>query len=156
MKTAKHRLCLLCSTAIFVFLYSGCGGPLPSDFPDYENECILMTPTAIPPTEDDPHEGHKKVYACGITEEALILRQENNDPYPDGTMIIKESQKDTQSAPWLVAIAEKKNGEWEWAEYTRNFADQEYLKAPIGEDTCIGCHKDAKNADYIFTGYLEE
>ena len=102
------------------------------------------------------HQGHKNIYACGITEEALIARQENNDPYPDGTLIIKESQKEHQSAPWLIAIVEKKNGTWQWAEYTRNFADQEYLKAPVGEDKCIGCHKDAKNADYIFTTYPED
>jgi len=136
------------------FMLAGCSPPLPDTLGDYAVECILMTPEPIPPTEDDPHVGFKDVYACGISEEDLLAQMSDGAPWPDGSMVLKESTKAHQGYPWLIATASKQAGSWEWAEYTRNFESEDFAQIPVGEDTCIDCHKKVKSSDYIYTHYI--
>ena len=107
-----------------------------------------MTCTPIPKKSDDPHQGRKHVYACGISEEDLAS---NTRPFADGVMIVKESIRDDSNFAWLVATAEKRGGRWHWNEYTRNFADEELLHIASGESVCIDCHNKARSKDYIYT-----
>jgi hypothetical protein len=129
-------------------LASGCGEALPPELGDYEATCIRMTAEEIPPYPDDPHSGFKHVYACGVSEGSLDAL-----PYPDGVVIVKASRKGEHSYPFLVATAKKEAGQWAWAEYTRNFPDQPFLKLPISEQVCTDCHGAvAESLDWIFTG----
>ena len=123
---------------------------------DYKvaEDCFQMNAELIEPTEDDPHQGYKNVYACNVTPEEL--RDEAGAPvfpYPEGTLIIKESTRENQDYRWLIATAEKKGGNWEWKEFTRNFANEEFAKLPVSEDTCVNCHNKVKALDYIYTIY---
>ena len=95
-------------TTVVLMGAAACGDPLPDDLSDYETRCIAMNPTPIPPTPDDPHSGFKTVYACNISEDVL---EEGTRPFPEGTLIVKESIKEGEDAPWLIATARKGSGE---------------------------------------------
>ena len=106
-----------------------------------------MTHSEISPYPSDPHDGFKEVFACGLEPDELGVL-----PYPDDTLIVKFSRKAHHDFPYLVATAEKRGGVWEWAEYTRNFEDEAFLKLPIPESVCTDCHQSvADSLDWIFT-----
>ena len=134
----------------------GCSPPIPENIGDYVDDCILMTPEPHAPTKDDPHAGFKDVYACGISLEELTALTNEGTPWPDGSMVLKESTKAHQGHPWLIATATKQSGEWGWAEYTRNFATEEFAQIPVGEDTCIDCHQKVESTDFIYTRFIPE
>ena len=140
--------------ALLVLGMSACSTPLPSDIGDYANDCILMTPEPHPPTSGDPHDGFKDVYACGIELAALVALTNTGDPWPEDSMVLKESTKGYQDYPWLIATARKENGKWAWAEYTRNFPDEDFGQILVSEDVCVDCHKDFADTDFIFTRYI--
>jgi hypothetical protein len=129
---------------------AGCGSPLPDDLPAYESECVRMNGTPIPRYDGDPHPGIKNVYACNV--DAAVL-QTNSRPFPEGTLIVKDATRESESFPWLIAIARKRDGAWRWDEYTRNFADEGFRHGLAGESVCTGCHVRASTVDWIFTPY---
>lgn len=135
-------------------VFLGCGGSeLPADYA-LPADCLPATLEPIPPTEDDPHAGMKEVYYCGTPRIELV--DESGVPVlpvPDGTTVIKRATKEDQDYPWLIAHAEKVNGEWRWTEWTRNFPNEAFAEIPVGEEVCTGCHKKAKSSDWIFTPY---
>jgi len=139
-----------------LFALPGCGESPPQDALDFEDneQCILMNAEPIPPHSSDPHEGVKNVYACNITEQALIDLTADPNPvtYPEGTLIIKESRREHQDFAWLLATARKINGAWQWKEYKRNFEDEKFLSILASEDVCTSCHKDARK-DFIWVEY---
>lgn len=107
-----------------------------------------MNRAPLPERDDDPHQGEKNVYACGVEPQAL---QGNIRPFADGTWIVKESTRTDSNYPWLVATAEKRNGTWHWNEYTRNFSDEDFVAILTTESTCIDCHRRVDTVDWIFT-----
>lgn len=126
---------------------SACGETLPDDIAGYE-ECLRMNAEPLPKRVDDPHEGQKNVFACNVTCEELQER-----PFPDGAVIVKESIKDGQDYAWLVATARKSGGEWQWDEYTRNFASEDFVSILPSEQVCIDCHTKWKADDWIATAF---
>jgi hypothetical protein len=127
-----------------------CSDALPDDIADYA-ECPTLNADPLPKRQDDPHEGRKNVYACGLDCGALADR-----PFPDGTIIVKESIKDGQGYAWLVATARKIDGHWSWNEYTRNFEHERFVSILAGEQVCIDCHKKWEADDWIATALDEE
>lgn len=132
----------------------GCGEELPADVAGYAERCVKMNAKLIEPTDDDPHEGYKNVYACNI-EAADLLTAAGAPalPYPDGTMIVKESSRENQDYVWLIATARKQGGAWRWDEYTRNFPEEEFVRIAASEKVCIDCHTKVEAADFIYTVY---
>ena len=134
-------------------LLLGCAAErLPADYQPGEG-CLLATSTPLEPTEHDPHEGVKNIYYCNVNESELVIDGVPQLPYPEGTKVVKVSTKEDQDYPWLVAEMEKVSGNWTWIEYTRNFPDEEFVQIPVGEETCINCHRDAEGSDWVFTVY---
>ncbi len=129
-------------------LLVGCGEPPPSDALALEH-CVKLNIEPLPQTPEDPHVGTKDVFGCGVPKEAL------RPPYPDGTLIVKLATRQGQGFPWLLATARKVGGQWAWAEYTRNFAEEEYAKLPVREAVCTDCHAKVAAIDYIYTRYTE-
>jgi len=131
-------LCVACNT-------------LPSDLKDYRERCERMNAEPIGPTPDDPHDGFKEVYGCNVEAAELAA------PYPDGTLIVKESCPNGPCRDgdmvWLIASARKDNGRWRWNEYTRNFEDEEFVEILASENVCINCHKRVEEKDWIYTVY---
>lgn len=138
------------SPFLLLVLASACGSPLPDDIPGYQSRCARMNGQPIPRYGGDPHEGIKNVYACGVPEEQL---RANVRPFPEGTLIVKESMREGQTFAWLIAVARKREGAWHWDEYTRNFADEDFRHILAGQSVCTGCHVRAQSVDWIFTSY---
>ncbi|MBT9555582.1 MAG: cytochrome P460 family protein [Myxococcales bacterium] len=135
-------------------LLTACTDGLPADVAGYAERCVKLNAERIPLTHDDPHTGEKNVYACNVLESQLF----DGDgapirPYPDGTLIVKEAFRDGQAYPWLVALMRKGGGAWQWAEYTRNFADQDFAELPISESVCTDCHRQVEPSDWVFTPF---
>ena len=79
-------------------------------------------------------------------------------PFPDGTIIVKESCADGpcnegDNFAWLVATARKSDGHWTWNEYTRNFADEPFVEILAPEQVCVDCHEKVESIDWIYTPY---
>jgi hypothetical protein len=140
----RRRLLLL------IGLAAGCEAELPADVEGYAERCVKMNPAPIAPYEGDPHRGMKNVYACNV--DPALLRA-NQRPFPEGTLIVKDSTRPPESAPWLVATARKRDGGWQWDEYTRNFPDESLRRILAGQSVCTGCHQQARALDWIFTAY---
>lgn len=109
-----------------------------------------MTPQPIEPYPDDPHLGHKRVYACAVDQALVVM---GSRPFPQGTIIVKESTRTHENEPWLIATARHRSGGWQWDEYTRNFPDEPYRRIPVAQEKCTGCHGDGRSRDPIFTRY---
>lgn len=137
-----------------VSLLTACTDGLPADVAGYAERCLKLNAELLPLTADDPHTGEKNVYACNVSESQLIggdgapIR-----PYPEGTLIVKEAFRDGQAYPWLVALMRKSGGAWQWAEYTRNFADQDFAELPISDTVCTDCHRQVEPIDWVFTPF---
>lgn len=131
-------------------LAAACGGALPGDIPGYDARCVRMNATPIAVTDPDPHNGVKNVYACNVPQQAL---QANKRPFPDGTVIVKESRRDGNPWIWLIATARKQGGKWRWNEYTRNAADGQFRHILAPESVCTNCHDRVDDEDWIFTSY---
>lgn len=134
---------------------SSCTEGLPSDVEGYAERCILLNASPIPSTgSSDPHEGVKNVYACNVTADQLRDGAGKQIiPYPDGTLIVKESRRDGQPHVWLIALMRKEAGTWQWSEYNRNFDDQDFGKLAVKESVCTGCHNKVEAADWVYTPY---
>lgn len=138
---------------LLVLVAGACGSELPDDVPGYQTRCVRMNAQPIPRYEDDPHKGNKNVYACNVDMAAL---EANKRPFPDGTLIVKESTREGDAFVWLIATARKQGGAWKWNEYTRNFPDEDFRHILAGESVCTDCHAKAKGADWIYTPYVRE
>ena len=125
-----------------------CGQPLPADVADYASTCIQLNAEEIPPDDSVPHGDFKSVYACHVSEEELASRI-----YPDGAVVVKAARRSGQDYPFLIATARKVGGQWSWAEYTRNFPTERFLKLPIAEAVCVNCHRKYEALDWIATPY---
>lgn len=123
---------------------------MPDDLEDYATRCVRMNGEEIGPYEDDPHEGFKNVYACNVPQATL---KADTRPFPDGTIIVKESRREGEDFVWLIATARKREGSWQWDEYTRNFGNEGHRRLAVPQSTCTDCHQAARARDYIFTRY---
>ena len=142
------------ATTALILLAAGCTDALPSDIEGYRDRCIKLNPQPIPPTDADPHKGFKDVFACNVSLEQLVEPDGRPKlPYPDGTLIVKDSRRAHQDFQWLVATAKKEEGSWSWAEYTRNFENEDFLGVLAPEKVCVDCHRKAEESDWIFTTY---
>ncbi len=133
----------------------GCAEGLPSDVAGYAERCVRLNAAPIPSEgDDDPHEGVKNVYACNVTPDQL--RDASGQPlypFPEGTLIVKESQREDQDYVWLIALMRKEGGSWKWTEYHRNFPDQDFGKLALKETVCTGCHAKVESLDWVYTPY---
>ena len=127
---------------------------LPADITGY-NQWLKLNAEPIPPVAgSDPHRGTKDVY---VNQERDVLAPAGRQqyPYPDGSIVVKESRSDAGFIR-LVAIMRKKAGsnpggnDWEYEEYIRRDAESPFPN-PLTGAFCQGCHSDARNRDYVFT-----
>ena len=128
---------------------------LPEDVAGY-TQWLKLNAEPIPPVPGgDPHNGTKNVYV-NKTREDIAPNGEQQFPYPDGSIVIKEAYRPGKDYVGLIAIMRKKAGvdpdhnDWEFIEYTRNASDAEF--SVIAKDgVCWGCHARVEDIDYVFT-----
>ena len=104
---------------------------LPEDVAGY-TQWLKLNAEPIPPVPGgDPHNGTKNVYV-NKTRETLAPNGEQQFPYPDGSIVVKEAYRPGKDYVGLIAIMRKKAGvdpdhnDWEFVEYTRNAPDAEF------------------------------
>ena len=128
---------------------------LPDDVAGY-TQWLKLNAELIPPVPGgDPHNGDKNVYV-NKTREDIAPNGEQQFPYPDGSIVVKEAYRPNKDFVGLIAIMRKKAGvnpdhnDWEFIEYVRNAADAEFSVIAQGP-TCWGCHSRVEDIDYVFT-----
>ena len=128
---------------------------LPEDVAGY-TRWLKLNAKPIPPVPGgDPHNGTKNVYV-NKTRETIAPNGEQQFPYPDGSIVVKDAYRPGRDYVGLIAIMRKKAGvdpdhnDWEFIEYTRNAPDAEF--GVIAKDgVCWGCHAQVEDIDYVFT-----
>lgn len=128
---------------------------LPDDVAGY-TQWLKLNAEPIPPVPGgDPHNGTKNVYV-NKTREDIAPNGEQQFPYPDGSIVVKEANRPGKDYVGLIAIMRKKAGvdpdhnDWEFIEYVRNAPDVEF--SVIAKDgVCWGCHARVEDIDYVFT-----
>ena len=128
---------------------------LPGDVAGY-TQWLKLNAEPIPPVAGgDPHNGTKNVYV-NQTRATIAPNGEQQFPYPDGSIVVKEASRPGKDYVGLIAIMRKKAGidpdhnDWEFIEYVRNASDAEF--SVIARDgVCWGCHTQVQDIDYVFT-----
>ena len=104
---------------------------LPDDTAGYD-QWLKLNAQPIPPVPGfDPHNGTKNVYA-NQTREVIAPNGQQQFPYPDGAIVVKEAVRPGKDFIGLVAVMWKEAGtnpafgDWRFEEYTRNAPDAEF------------------------------
>ena len=128
---------------------------LPQDVAGYERWLKLNAEPIPPVPGGDPHNGTKNVYV-NQTRGTIAPAGEQQFPYPDGSIVVKEAFRPNKDYVGLIAIMRKVAGsdpdhnDWEFIEYTRNAPDADFNVIASGR-ICWGCHARVEDIDYVFT-----
>ena len=128
---------------------------LPDDTAGYDKWLKLNAEPIPPVAGGDPHNGTKNVYV-NQERDTIAPDGEQQFPYPDGSIVVKEASRPNKAYIGLIAIMRKKAGsdpdhnDWEFIEYTRNAPDDDFSVLASGA-TCWGCHARVEDKDYVFT-----
>lgn len=131
----------------------------PPGLPDFVAGYTLwlrLNAEPIPPRPgSDAHFGTKNVFV-NQARETLAPDGTQGFPYPDGTIIVKESTRPGADFVGLIATMRKQagsdpaHGDWTFVEYSRSSATQPFsLLARDG--ACFGCHQIAETTDWVYT-----
>ena len=127
---------------------------LPDDIAGYD-QWLQLNDQPIPPAPGgDPHNGTKNVYV-NQTREVIAPNGQQQFPYPDGTIVVKEATRPGKDFIGLVAVMWKEAGsnpdaaDWRFGEFLRNAPDAEFRLAFEG-GICIGCHSGVAATDFVF------
>ena len=127
---------------------------LPDDIAGYD-QWLKLNAQPIPPVPGfDPHNGTKNVYV-NQTREVIAPNGQQQFPYPDGTIVVKEAFRPDKDFIGLVAVMWKEAGsnpafgDWRFEEFTRNAPDGEFRLVAKG-GVCTGCHAGAAATDFVF------
>ena len=127
---------------------------LPDDTAGYD-QWLKLNAQPIPPVPGfDPHRGTKNVYV-NQTREVIAPNGQQQFPYPDGAIVVKEAVRPDKDFIGLVAVMWKEAGtnpafgDWRFEEYTRNAPDAEFRLIASGA-ACSGCHSGAAATDFVF------
>ena len=128
---------------------------LPEDVAGY-TQWLKLNAEPIPPAGGgDPHNGTKNVYV-NQARETIAPNGEQQFPYPNGSIVVKEASRPGKDFIGLIAIMRKKDGvepdhnDWEFIEYVRNAQDADFSVIAEGR-ICWGCHTRVEDIDYVFT-----
>ncbi len=128
---------------------------LPPDVTGYESWLRMnAAPIPVHPV-GDAHFGTKNVYV-NQDRDTLAPGGVQQFPFPDGTIIVKESTRPDRDFIGLVSIMRKRagsdpeHGDWQWVEYGRSSADGAFVE--VGDDAiCWTCHRLREPWDWVFT-----
>ena len=127
---------------------------LPDDTAGYD-QWLKLNAQPIPPVPGfDPHRGTKNVYV-NKTREEIAPNGQQQFPYPDSSIVVKDAIRPDKDFIGLVAIMWKEAGsnpavgDWRFEEYTRNAPDAEFRLLAAGA-ACSGCHAGAAATDFVF------
>ena len=90
------------------------------------------------------------------SQDTIAPDGEQQFPYPDGSIVVKEAYRPDKDYVGLIAIMRKIAGsnpdhnDWEFIEYTRGKQDDDFKVIASG-GLCSNCHVQAEDTDYVFT-----
>ena len=125
------------------------------DIAGYQNWLRLNAAPIPPAPGGDPHRGTKNVYVNQVRE-AIAPDGQQQFPYPNGSVVVKEAVRPDRDFIGLIAImrkvqdADPAHNDWVFVEYVRNEADEAFREI-ASDATCWGCHAGAAGTDYVFT-----
>lgn len=128
---------------------------LPEYVAGYESWLKLNAEPIPPVPGGDPHNGTKNVFV-NKNRETIAPEGEQQFPYPDGSIVVKEATRPGKDFIGLIAIMRKIEGsdpdhnDWEFIEYARSEQDADFTVLASGR-TCWGCHSRVEDIDYVFT-----
>ena len=127
---------------------------LPDDIAGYD-QWLKLNAQPIPPAPGgDPHNGTKNVYV-NQTREKIAPNGQQQFPYPDGTIVVKEATRPGKDFIGLIAVMWKEAGsnpafgDWRFEEFLRGAPDADFRLAFEG-GVCTGCHTRAADTDFVF------
>ncbi|HYR95704.1 MAG TPA: cytochrome P460 family protein [Candidatus Binatus sp.] len=128
---------------------------LPGDIAGY-GSWLRMNAEPIPVHPvGDAHFGTKNVYV-NQTRDAIAPGGVQQLPFPDGTILVKESTRPGRDFIGLVSIMRKRagsdpaHGDWQWVEYARS-SGQETFAEVERDAVCWTCHKIREPWDWVYT-----
>ena len=127
---------------------------LPDDIAGYEGWLKLNAEPIPPAPGGDPHRGTKNVYV-NQTREKIAPNGQQQFPYPDGTIVVKEATRPGKDFIGLIAVMWKEAGsnpafgDWRFEEFLRGAPDADFRLAFEG-GVCTGCHTRAADTDFVF------
>jgi hypothetical protein len=93
--------------------------------------------TPLEPAAGGPHGSFLDVFVNDAMQ-AVIDVGAGIDAWPDGSIVAKDAYTDEAGENLrFIALMEKEDGEWFWAEY---HGDGEVAYAGVAEPTCTQCH----------------
>lgn len=117
---------------------------------------LRLNAAPIPPRPGgDAHFGTKDVFV-NQTRDMLAPAGTQRFPYPEGTIVVKESTRPGADIVSLVAIMRKRagsdppHGDWTFTEYTRGDASARFTLV-ARDNVCFGCHTIAAAMDWVYT-----
>jgi hypothetical protein len=127
---------------------------LAADIAGYESWLRMNAEPILVHPVGDAHFGTKNVYA-NQTRDAIAPGGVQQFPYPDGTILVKESTRPGRDFIGLVSVMRKRagsdpeHGDWEWVEYARSSGEEAF--AEVGRDAiCWTCHGLREPWDWVF------
>jgi hypothetical protein len=128
---------------------------LPPDVTGYQSWLRLNAALIGVHPGGDAHFGTKNVYA-NQPRETLAPGGVQRLPYPDGTILVKESTRPGRDFIGLVSIMRKRagsdplHGDWQFIEYGRSSARDPFVV--VGQDViCWTCHAFVASRDWVYT-----
>jgi hypothetical protein len=128
---------------------------LPPDVTGYRSWLRLNAALIPVHPGGDAHFGTKNVYA-NQARETLAPSGVQLLPYPDGTILVKESTRPSRDFIGLVSIMRKRSGsdplhgDWEFIEYGRSNGGDPFTV--VGQDViCWSCHAFVASRDWVYT-----
>ena len=128
---------------------------LPEDVAGYDKWLKLNAEPIPPAAGGDPHNGTKNVFV-NQERDTIAPDGEQQFPYPDGSIVVKEAFRPNKDYVGLIAIMRKVAGsdpdhnDWKFVEYTRNNPDDDF-KLVFSGQICWNCHARVEDIDYVFT-----
>ena len=126
------------------------------DFVAGYQDWLRLNAEPIPPRQGgDAHLGTKDVFVNQATD-TLAPNGVQLFPYPDGTIIVKESTRPGLDFVGLVAVMRKRagsdsaHGDWTFIEYSRSTSTQAF-SVLARDGSCFGCHRIAESTDWAYT-----
>ncbi len=97
-----------------------------------------------PIRNEDPRTGHPGI------KNVYVSKRKRGKAYPNGTVVVKTIVDAGTKFVSKVAVMRKRNGKWQYIEYTRSNPKKRYTILAQGA-LCQGCHAQVRSNDYVFT-----
>jgi len=113
---------------------------------DYQNTFAKAPGYETAQPSNTSHSDFSDIFVNDIVDDAIIAAEPLTE-WPLGSLVIKDGYDDDNELN-LIAVMEKREDGWYWAEYLDPSADDGGAKFSGKPDVCISCHAVGSADDY--------